>query len=195
MARKRKERNTLVCHPLTPDRWADFEQLFGANGACGGCWCMVWRLSRKDFDSQKGEGNKAALQSIVKEGVTPGLMGYIDGEPVSWCAFAPRENYPALERSRILKPVDETPVWSISCFFVEKSHRKRGLSVQMLRAAVEYIRKHGGKVVEGYPHEPKAESAPGPFVWTGLARTFTEAGFVEVARRSDTRPIMRYEIG
>lgn len=181
----------LICHPLTPERWKDFETLFGANGACGGCWCMVWRLTRKEFERQKGEGNKLAMRELVEAGETPGLLGYLDNEPVAWCAIAPRCQYPTLERSRVLKPVDEAEVWSISCLFVQKQHRRKGLSVQMLNAAADHVRRQGGVIVEGYPSEPKSDQAPPVFVWTGLPSAFRRAGFVEVARRSPTRPIMR----
>jgi GNAT superfamily N-acetyltransferase len=103
-----------------------------------------------------------------------------------------REDFPALKRSRILKKIDDEPVWSITCFFIEKSWRKRGLSVQLIKAAVDYAKKHGGKIIEGYPVEPKKEKTADVFVWTGLASAFKQAGFSECARRSETRPIMRY---
>jgi GNAT superfamily N-acetyltransferase len=131
---------------------------------------------------------------LVNDGPPPGIFGYLDGEPVGWCAVAPREAYSALARSRILQPVDDKPVWSVSCLFVRKDRRKQGLSVQLLRAAVEHVKGQGGTVVEGYPVEPKQANMPAAFAWTGLAAAFLAAGFREVARRSDTRPIMRYEI-
>jgi GNAT superfamily N-acetyltransferase len=152
---------------------------------------MAWRLKRADFQQQKGEGNKQAMKALVEEGVSPGLLGYREGQAVAWCAVAPRPEYVALERSRILKPVDEQPVWSISCLFVAKSCRRQGVRVVMLRAAVDYVRQQGGRIVEGYPTEPAAD-LPAPFVWTGLVSAFLQAGFEEVARRSKTRPIMRY---
>jgi GNAT superfamily N-acetyltransferase len=181
----------LVCHPLTPDRWADFDRLFGANGACGGCWCMFWRLPRKQFDAEKGDGNKAAMRQLVDDGEAPGLLGYLDGRPVGWVAVAPRANYSALGRSRVLKPVDDEPVWSISCLFVEKTHRRKGVSVELIRAAVEQARKRGGKIVEAYPIEPVKDTVPAAFAWTGLASAYLQADFAEVARRSPTRPVMR----
>jgi GNAT superfamily N-acetyltransferase len=195
MARKRQGGDSLECHPLTAGRWADLERLFGERGACGGCWCMVWRLPRKQWEAQKGAGNREALRALVEGGETPGLLGYQGGRPVGWCAVAPRPSYPALGRSRVLAPVDDEPVWSVSCLFVDKGHRRKGVSVRLLRAAVEFVRGRGGRVVEGYPVEPAQESAPAAFVWTGLASAFLAAGFVEVARRSPTRPIMRRVLG
>lgn len=156
---------------------------------------MWWRLSRAQFDRQKGEGNREVLRDIVLSGQVPGLLAYAGEEPVGWCAVAPRETFPALERSRILKRVDDKPVWSVVCFFVARRYRGRGLTVALLRAAVEHAACHGACIVEGYPVEPRKDRLPDPFIYTGSASAFRQAGFVEVARRSETRPIMRYAIG
>ncbi len=182
-------------HPLTLARWKDFEARSGERGACGGCWCMFPRLRRTDFQRQKGAANKKAMRRIVQSGPPPGLVAYADGQPVGWCALAPRETYPVLANSRILKPVDGRPVWSVVCFFVAKPYRRRGLSVRLLDAAANYARKQGARIVEGYPVEPKTEArSPDVFVWTGLASAFRKAGFEEAVRRSPTRPIMRREL-
>src|SRR5262245_43965469 len=178
-----KKSTTLVCHPLSTNRWADFETLFGERGACGGGWCTFWRRPRSEYERNKGAGNRRFMLKLVEAQEPTGLIGYLDGEPVGWCAVAPRGDYPALERSRILKPVDATPVWSVCCMFVRKDQRKKGVSVQLLKAAVDHVRHEGGTVVEGYPVEPTAESVPDPFVWHGLASAFRKAGFRECARR------------
>jgi len=179
-------------HPLTPPRWGDLETLFGERGACGGCWCMWWRLKRSEFNQNKGENNRKAFQDIVKAGEVPGLLAYAGDQPVGWCAVAPRESYPALERSRILKRVDDQPVWSVTCFFIAKPYRRKGLTVLLLHAAIEYTRSQGAAILEGYPVDPGEDELPAPFAFTGLAPAFKKAGFVEVARRSTKRPIMRY---
>ena len=184
---------SLEIHSATPDRWADLEALFGAKGACAGCWCMWWRRSRAEFNRQKGEGNRVALKALIDGGTVPGLIAYADGHPAGWVALAPREEYPPLARSRVLQPVDDRPVWSVVCFFVRRDWQGRGLSVRLLEAAVAHARSGGARVVEGYPYEP-AGRLPGAFVWTGLVGTFRQAGFTEVARRSAGRPIMRREI-
>ncbi|HKB03082.1 MAG TPA: GNAT family N-acetyltransferase [Gemmataceae bacterium] len=184
----------LFCHPLTPDRWADLETLFGPRGACAGCWCTFWRRPRSEYDRHKGDGNRRFMLKVVEAGPPPGILGYLDGEPVGWCAVAPRKDYPRLVGSRILSPVDDTPVWSVSCLFVRKDQRRKGVSVRLLRAAVEHVKGQGGAVVEGYPVEPKSDDVRDTFVWHGLASAFRAAGFREVARRSETRPIMRYTI-
>lgn len=191
---KADELSELEVHPATPERWADLEQLFGAHGAFAGCWCMWWRLKRAEFERQQGEGNKQALRAIVASGEVPGLLAYFQGRPVGWCSVAPRERFPVLQRSRVLKPVDDVPVWSIVCLFVEKGVRKRGVASRLLRAALEYVREQGGRVVEAYPVEPRVEEMPDYLAYTGVVSTFKRLGFVEVARRSERRPIMRYHL-
>ncbi len=185
--------------PLTPERWDDFETLFGPRGACGGCWCMYWLVSGAEFRRQQGQGNKAAMQGIVFSGKipgapggSPGILAYAGGQPAGWCALAPRPAYKRLEKSRILKPVDDQEVWSVVCFFVAKAYRKQGLMVKLLESSAQHAAANGARVLEGYPVEPKEGKMPDPFVYTGLASAFRKAGFVEVARRSETRPIMRY---
>lgn len=178
----------------TSENWEDLEMenLFGKNGACGGCWCMWWRLKRSEFGKEKGEGNKNALRKIVESGEVPGIIAYSDNQPVAWCSAAPREAFPALERSRILKRIDDEPVWSIVCFYVNKKYRRKGLTVELIKASVEYARTEGAKIVEGYPVLPKKDSVVDVFAFTGLFSAFKKAGFVEAARPSETRPIMRY---
>ena len=190
----KQAKQTLRFRELTPDRWSDLEQLFGERGACGGCWCMWWRLNRSTFNQQKGDKNKAAFKAVVDSGDTPGILAYSNGTPIGWCGIAPRETYPALERSRVLKRIDDKPVWSVVCLFIARPYRRKGVSVELLRAAAEYARKRGGRIVEGYPVEPRKNEMPDAFAWTGLASAFLRAGFVECERRSETRPIMRRKV-
>jgi GNAT superfamily N-acetyltransferase len=184
---------SLRFSPLVAANWSDLEELFGARGACGGCWCMTWRLRHAEFQKNKGASNKRAFQAIVASGEATGVLAYSAGKTVGWCAIAPRDIYVRLESSRILRPVDVQPVWAVSCFYVARGHRRSGLSVALLEAAVEYARRRGAKIVEGYPHDLR-EHLPGAFVWTGIFSTFRKVGFEEVARRSPTRPIVRKEL-
>jgi GNAT superfamily N-acetyltransferase len=151
---------------------------------------MWWRLTRAQWNRCKGEGNRMAFRKLVRSGPEPGVLAYADGKPVGWCAVAPREQYPALDRSRILKPVDDQPVWSVTCFYIARGFRHQGLSARLLEAAVDFARVRGAKIVEGYPHDTSKATAD-VFVYTGLVSAFRNAGFKEVARRSKTRPIMR----
>lgn len=156
---------------------------------------MYWKLPRKEFNTRKGDGNLRAQKEIVLKGGIPGLLAYNDRIPTAWCAVEPRANYTVLARSRILAPLDETPVWSIPCFFVDKHYRRQGLTVALLREAIGFVARQGGKVVEGYPTEPREGGKENPvFVYTGLVSAFRQAGFIEAGRRSERRPIMRYYI-
>jgi GNAT superfamily N-acetyltransferase len=191
MAAQPKADLKLTFAALIPERWPDLERLFGERGACGGCWCMWWKLTHAEFKQGKGEGNRKAFKKIVAAGTIPGILAYHDGQPIGWCAVEPRANYRRFERSRVLQPVDEAPVWSVTCFFVARPYRGRGVMTQLLRAAKEHARQHGATILEGYPVEPSKGKLPDPFVYTGLPSAYRAAGFVEVARRSPTRPIMR----
>ncbi len=179
-------------HPLTPDRWADFETLFGSRGAYGGCWCMWWRTTRKEFEANQGEKNRLALKALVDGGSVPGLIGYVEGEPAVWCALGPREDFPSIGRSRILKPIDEKPVWSLPCLFVGKGFRGRGLAETMICGAVDYAHAQGGRVIEAYPTVPRNGKLPPVSSFMGFPEIFARAGFVECARPSNARMIMRH---
>lgn len=183
---------TVTIHPLTPERWADFEAVLGPHGGPGGCWCMHPRSTHKEYAQSKGAGNRRKMQARVESELpAPGLLAYVDGQPAGWCAVAPRAEFVRLKTSRLFKPVDEEPVWSVTCFMIHKDFRKQGLSAVLLSAAADYARQHGARILEGYPVEPVQAVVPGVFAWTGFASVFRKCGFEEVARRSETRPMMR----
>ncbi|MBK7877693.1 MAG: GNAT family N-acetyltransferase [Planctomycetes bacterium] len=182
--------------PLTQERWDDFERLFGPRGACGGCWCMTPRLTSAQYAQRKGAGNRRAMRALVERGPAPGLLAYRGKEPVGWCALAPREEYVRYARSRVAKPLDARPAWMIACLFVRPDERGKGVSEALVRAAIAHAKKHGGERIEAFPVEPRAGQELVPvFAWTGIASTFTRAGFEEVARRTPTRPYLRRELG
>lgn len=183
----------LSFHPLTQKLWHDFELLFGDNGACGGCWCMHWKLRGKAFSENKGDGNRQQQKSIVDAKKIPGLLAYSEGYPIGWIAIEPRSEYPKLAHSKVLKQIDNEEVWSITCLFIEKKHRRKGITVELIKAAVGHAKKYGAKIVESYPVETKAKQSPA-FIFTGTTSSFKNAGFKEVARNSPTHPIFRYTI-
>jgi len=184
----------LGVFPLTPERLPDFETVFGPHGAYGGCWCMYWRLKRAEFNAQHGEGNRQAMRALVESGSTPGLLGYLEGRAVGWVSVAPRLEFPVLNNSRILKAVDDQPVWSVNCFYVVRRSRRKGVSAALIKAAVRFAAEHGAQIVEGYPVDSKKGDYPDAYIYTGAMSAFQQAGFVEVLRRSETRPIMRFYI-
>jgi GNAT superfamily N-acetyltransferase len=189
----------IQVHPATVARWKDIETLFGSKGASAGCWCMFWRLERGDFNKMRGEGTKAMLKDMTCKNEVAGVLAYDDQKPVGWCSIGPRADYKALENSRILKRIDDKPVWSVVCFFVAKEYRAKGAMLELLREAVKYAKKHGAKIVEGYPIDMQTPKLAGQKLsgyagYMGIASVFREAGFVEVGRASDTQLIMRYSI-
>jgi hypothetical protein len=183
----------IEVHPVTPDRWGDLEQLFGPRGASEGCWCMFFRRRRKDFDKATNAENKAGLKAIVDTGEPPGLVAYVDGAPAAWVSLGPREKYPLLVYSTTNRPIDDVPVWSIVCFVVGKESRQQGLMLELIEAAVDYVREHGGSTVEAYPIEP-AGPLTGDRGYQGVLSAFLRAGFREVGRTGKGRPIVRRDV-
>jgi GNAT superfamily N-acetyltransferase len=185
--------------PATAKRWADIETLFGAKGAYAGCWCMFWRLDRADFKKMKGEGTKAVLKGMTTNNDVAGVLAYFDNQPIGWCSVSPRKDYAALEHSRILKRIDDKPVWSIVCFFVSKPFRSKGVMSELLRGAVKYAIEQGAQVIEGYPIDMQTHKLIGQTLnsysgYMGIASIFRAAGFVKVADASETQLIMRYTV-
>ncbi|MCP5075524.1 MAG: GNAT family N-acetyltransferase [Rhodobacteraceae bacterium] len=179
---------------IRPANWGGFSEVMGKKGGCGGCWCMLWRRSKKEMDAGMGENNRQAMKSIFERGHVPGLIAWHQKEAVGWIQVDERSAFPRLGSSRVLKPVDDKPVWSISCFFINKRFRRKGLSGELLRAACRFAGEKGATILEGYPIDTPKNKYPAVYAWTGFLGAFREAGFEEVARRSATRPIMRKQL-
>jgi GNAT superfamily N-acetyltransferase len=155
---------------------------------------MWWRITRSEFDRTSNAQRRRAMKKIVESGEVPGILAYAGREPVGWVSVAPRERFPVLGRSRVLKPVDDTPVWSVVCFFIRKDFRRRGMTDELLRAAIDHVKRKGGRVVEGYPLDTTKDDVSNMSAFNGFVSAFRRAGFRECARRSEKRPIMRYVI-
>lgn len=177
--------------PASPDRWKDVERLAGERGFYSGCWCMWWRVGAQEWNERHGEGLRSELTSLVEGGAEPGLLAYDGEDPIGWVAIAPRAEYPRLDRSSKLKPVDDAPVWSITCFYIDRQHRRQGVATELLQAAIDYAKAHGAEVVEGYPIDVSCHgSVTSAGIFTGTLAMFEAAGFREVIRRGG-RPIVR----
>jgi len=181
-------------HPLTPDRWTDFEKLFGPSGAYGGCWCMYFRMRSADNARARGSERKAAMKALVASGPPPGLIVYLNGEPGGWVSLDSRERFKMLQYSRMYPPVDDQPVWTIVCFVVGRRFRRQGLMTHLLDAAVRYARENGAHAVEAYPLEPGNE-LKGYAGYMGVRSVFDRSGFRELGRLKNGRPVMRKELG
>ncbi|HWD46853.1 MAG TPA: GNAT family N-acetyltransferase [Actinomycetota bacterium] len=187
---------TLEIHPLTPDRWDDLVTLFDRPGDPKGCWCMFYRVRSRDFERLWGKGARSAFRGVVADGPPPGLLAYRDGVPVGWCAVAPRDAYPRILNSRVLRPADDAPAcWAAVCFYVLRSERRDGVAAALLEAAVAFAAEHGAEAVEGYPKDTEGAKRHANEMFVGSMSMFAEAGFSEAARRSPARPIMRRGLG
>jgi ribosomal protein S18 acetylase RimI-like enzyme len=179
----------IEVHPLTKDRWSDLVDLFGRRGASvpRRCWCMYWR---QPGNGESAEANRAGLRSLIGSRTAPGLIAYEAGSPVGWVSVGPRADYESLRRSPVAKPIDDRPVWSIVCFFVDAHTRGRGIADRLLEAAVDHARSQGARLIEAYPID-RPQRSDNEVVFTGTKSMFDRAGFKEAARRNPTRPVMR----
>ena len=185
----------LTFEPLTRKNWGHFVELFGSKGACGNCWCMYYRLTKTDFrEGKSDEGNKNTMKEIVWNNKPAGILGFYEGMPIAWCAFAPREDFMKLKKSRVHKRIDDKSVWSIPCFFIDKKFRRLGVSVALLKGIINYAVENGIKIIEAYPTIPTQEKLPDSFAWIGLYKSFERAGFEIVDRTSINRPMVRYYV-
>jgi GNAT superfamily N-acetyltransferase len=176
---------------LTPAAWPDLERLFTRGHRFPGCWCMYWRIKRRTFEEQYGEGNREALKALVESGVVPGILAHERNEAVGWCSVAPREDFPVLDRSPVLRRIDDTPVWSLTCFFIARELRGGGLFAPLAELAVDYARERGARVVEAYPALPASGDRSDASLYMGLYPSLLRLGFVEVARPSPRRAVLR----
>jgi GNAT superfamily N-acetyltransferase len=179
---------TLAVHPLTPDRWPALEDLFGEHGPVSRCWCMYWRIG-DGYRKRPAEVNKAAFLALVENGPPPGLLAFDGNVPVGWCQLTPRAALPWLDRTWRLKRIDDLPVWSLSCFYIRKGHRKQGVTSALIAAALAAAKRAGAPALEAYPLDAHVTPSTSH---TGYATTFARAGFREIARHAPPRPIMRY---
>ncbi len=181
---------TLTIRPLTPDLWPALKDLFGKLGACNGCWCMYWRIGAA-YRKRPPEENQAAFRQAVMAGPPPGLLAFEGDLAVGWCQVTPRDALPFIDRAWRLKRVDDMPVWSLSCLYVRKDYRRRGVTAALITAALDAARRAGAPALEAYPFD--AELSPSA-TGTGYASTFARLGFKTVARRVPPRPIMRHDL-
>lgn len=173
--------------------WPDVERLFGPKGGAVGCWCMFWRQTNQETAATTPEDRRDELRSLVEAGGQAGLLAVEDGEPVGWCAVAPRPAYRRVARTKALVPPDpDNPaVWAVTCFVIRPDRRRQGIATALLDAAVAHARAHGAEVIEGYP---AAEATGGAAkLSTGTVGMFAGAGFERDARSAGAgrRVVMR----
>jgi GNAT superfamily N-acetyltransferase len=181
----------LTVRPLTPELWDAFEDLFADSPVCSRCWCMGPRIGSA-YRRRSGAANRAEFRDIVGRGPPPGLLAFDGDIAVGWCQLTPRGDLPWLDqRAWRLERVDDLPVWAISCFYVRKGYRRRGMTALLIAEALNAAKHAKAPALEAYPLDrDKTPSATS----TGIVSTFARAGFREVARRVPPRPIMRHDL-
>ena len=185
----------LAVEPLTEARWPDLEALFGLQGAFMGCWCAYWRLRHTTFGETSAAEHEAVLYERACSARPPGLLGYRDGEAVAWVSVEPRERFAAFEHARVYTAIDDTPVWTVTCFYLDEAVRGEGLTSTLFEAVKAHVAANGGVAVEGYPEDDVDFEATGTPGYMGLVGAFERAGFEAVARLSNGRPVYRATVG
>ncbi|HEY5265529.1 MAG TPA: GNAT family N-acetyltransferase [Acidimicrobiales bacterium] len=184
---------SIQVRPATPDRWTDLITVFGRRGDdLSWCWC------RRFLDESRptGDNREALRQEMKHAAVPPGLIAYVDEQPVGWTRVGPRSDFPGVGGNRALARVltDDPGTWWVTCFVVDSPHRRSGVGLALLEAAIVFAREHGASAVEGHPVDVvalRATRVSGSAVFTGTLAMFSAAGFTEVARTYPTRPLMR----
>lgn len=182
--------------PVTPERWPDFEDLFGKQGACYGCWCTHFRLPPAARRENDRERNKDHIRARIETGPPPGLLAFQDGKAVGWMQVGPRADVPEFNNagrgSAPMEPADasDPDVWAISCFFLRSKARGKGLTHQLVQGGIEFARENGARFLEACPMDLSRDSRSiGLFV--GSTRVFEKAGFQRMVERKAGRPLVR----
>lgn len=190
---------TDAISPLTPDMWPHFEDLFGKQGACYGCWCTYFRLPPAARRESTRERNKDHIKARIEAGPPPGLLAFEDGQAVAWMQVGPRADVPEFNNSgRASAPfapddAGDPTVWAISCFFIRAKARGNGLTHQLVDAGIEFARRSGAQVLEACPMDQSKDSRS-VGLYVGSSRVFEKAGCVRAAERKPGRPLMRLEL-
>jgi len=187
---------SLDIEPLAPERFPDLAALFEEGGDPKWCWCTYFRFRGRDWTNSTADGNRAELADLADREIAPGLLAYRDERVVGWVSLGPREDFGRLAHSKILAPVDDTPVWSIVCFVVSRKIRGQGVATALLAAAVDHARANGATMLEAYPVDTAGEKIAPANAYHGTLRMFEKAGFAVAERRqwnktSPVRPIVR----
>jgi GNAT superfamily N-acetyltransferase len=167
---------TWETHPVTPDRFEDFADVINRTRRTNHCWCLSHRLRAGEIN-QLGDGNREqAMRRLCERVHPPGVVTYRDGEPVGWCNIGPRTEITRLTGSRLIRPIDDMPVWSIVCVVVRSGHRRQGVTAPLLEGAVCYAASHGAPAVEAYPVDPAGRMNL-TMAFVGTRAMFDRAGF------------------
>ena len=181
----------LTFREVTKETWQDFERFFESRGSPSYCWCMPWRDMPVDERKSGGKAaRKTAISQRVGSDVPIGILGYSGSDPVAWCSIAPRATH-RKGLGGLEEPGEgEGEVWSLTCFFISRLYRGKGLTRQLITAAIDHARMNGARVVEAYPIDPESPS----YRFMGYIDTFKSMGFTEVGRAGTRRYVVRLNL-
>lgn len=170
-------------HPVTPDRFDDLADVINPNRRATHCWCLSHRVGAKQIDELGGGSREQAMRTLCEREVPPGVVTYADGTPVGWCNIGARSDIPRLVQSKLIRPVDDVPVWSIVCAVVRSGHRRQGVTQQLIEGAVQWARSQGAPAVEAHPVDPDGRMDL-TMAFVGTRAMYERAGF-EVIGQTD----------
>jgi GNAT superfamily N-acetyltransferase len=194
-------RDQVVVRPATADRFPDLATILGQRNPDGdACWCLTYRLPSKENRALRGRERAQAVEALCAGPLPPGLLAYLDGEPVGWAGVAPRADLHTFAHSRRIPHVDDLPVWTVWCFRVRAGHPRRGIASALLAGAVAFAREHGAPAIEGYPVDNQGERVDRTMAYVGTRSMFERAGFRKAADTSSVsggfpRVLMRLDLG
>lgn len=161
---------------MTPDRFEDFADVVNRSRRASHCWCLSHRLSTREIQELGAGSRERAMRRLCEREHPPGVVAYRDGEPVGWCNIGPRSEITRLATSRLIRPVDDLPVWSIVCVVVRTGHRRQGVTTPLLEGAVGYAASRGAPAVEAYPVDPPGRMDL-TMAFVGTRAMFERVGF------------------
>ena len=167
---------TWETHPVTPDRFEAFADVINGSRRANHCWCLSHRLRAREIEELGGGSREQAVRRLCEREHPPGVVTYRDGEPVGWCNIGPRTEITRLSGSRLIRPVDDLPVWSIVCVVVRPGHRRQGVTAPLFEGAVAYAASFGAPAVEAYPVDPPGRMDL-TMAFVGTKAMFVRAGF------------------
>ena len=178
--------------PVEPSTWPDFECLFSSRGAPHHCWCLPYRATREEAEQRDRATLKAGMARRIQQGEPVGLLAFDGDTPIGWCSVAPRPTFPRLRTFSVTGAADanDASVWSLTCFFVPRRLRGRGLATRLLDAAIDRARTQGARALEAYPVDPESPS----YRYGGLRPMFSAAGFRDIGRLGKRRHVMRLDL-
>ena len=200
----RSSRSAITVVPANEASWEDLQAIFGTRGDPARCQCQWFKFRDMEWRSIPAEERAHRLREQTDCGhpqsdTTTGIVAYLDGEPVGWCAIEPRTAYPRLLKMRVPwsgrdeDRADET-VWSVTCFVVRTGYRRSGVSYALAAAAVGFARDRGARALEGYPMITSlGEDVTWGELFVGSRSAFAAAGFREVSHPTTRRVVMRID--